>query len=504
MKPTLPELIKQNENLRNILLSQEGGIMKYLAEHLEANGTAELFNDYQNYCVDFFFEKNKWDLLNVWAGDEMRMAALGDNHLRKELGFQSSLKTQLIDMPKDYSNTVLDFTEQYLAWAYKQNRRRWHPNGMSNSDIYQEVIGMFSTRGLAYGCMTIILGDHYTNGKVKKDKDDQWTEFLIRQWSDQLTLALFGKMRQAVADMLVGKSNEQCRQMAIDTMDNLRNFSQKIYPDAYVKHLRQINYSEEADRRGRDGEWLRNEANNGIREAFMDHIKTHSIRFYLANFINIFNEVGRIWAAQLLVHGVDLKELEKTESCILNPINTPRYYVDKYYSNDLPALYCISNIDVAEYYLKKLGHRKTRENYLLPASDIKEDELRNKLSKAYNILTEEGFIDRNKTTQICFIEVLMNNTNKKIVWLKDPKHTILTTLFKVFLGKSKKYSYKAIMTINKGGSYAVFIKHHFVDENSVPINFKTNGHEVGIKEIETMDRIIRAIYNDICHNKKRN
>ena len=58
MKQTLPDYIKENEALRKILLAQEGGIMKYLAEHLDANGTAELFSGYQDHCVDIFFEKN--------------------------------------------------------------------------------------------------------------------------------------------------------------------------------------------------------------------------------------------------------------------------------------------------------------------------------------------------------------------------------------------------------------------------------------------------------------
>lgn len=77
MKQTLPDYIKQNEDLRKVLLAQEGGIMKYLAEHLDANGTAELFGGYQNHCVELFFEKSKWVYYKVWEGDDMRRAALG-------------------------------------------------------------------------------------------------------------------------------------------------------------------------------------------------------------------------------------------------------------------------------------------------------------------------------------------------------------------------------------------------------------------------------------------
>ena len=78
MKQTLPDYIKQNENLRKALLAQEGDIMKFLAENLDADDTAALFNDYQNQCIEDFHEANKWVLYKVWEGDDMRRAALGE------------------------------------------------------------------------------------------------------------------------------------------------------------------------------------------------------------------------------------------------------------------------------------------------------------------------------------------------------------------------------------------------------------------------------------------
>ena len=99
MKQTLPEYIKQNEKLRQILLSQEGGIMKYLAEHLDADGTAELFHGYQDLCVEKFHESNKWVYNKVWEGDDMRRAALGmDEHLWKELHYVEALKPFLTNL----------------------------------------------------------------------------------------------------------------------------------------------------------------------------------------------------------------------------------------------------------------------------------------------------------------------------------------------------------------------------------------------------------------------
>jgi len=120
MKQTISEIISQNEDLQRILLTQDGGIMKYLAERLDANGTAALSSDYQNFCVGLFFEKNKWDLRVVWEGANMRRAALGDvEHLWRELRFWSALKPLLTEMPAETKETIEEFVEQYLSYAYK-------------------------------------------------------------------------------------------------------------------------------------------------------------------------------------------------------------------------------------------------------------------------------------------------------------------------------------------------------------------------------------------------
>ena len=349
MKKTLPELIKQNKDLRDILLAQEGGIMKYWAKHPDANGTAALFADYQNHCVDMFFEKNKWDMRKVWSGDEMRRAALGDmEHLWREERYQRVLMSQLSGIEQETAEMVEQFMELYLDYAYKQNRLRIYPNGMSDTDIYREVIGTYSTTGLAYQCLQLILREHHATGELEKSENDLWTEFQIRQWGDQLTLALFGRMRQAVADMLVGKTDEQCRQMAIDTMERLRGFSQMIYTDEVVRHFRERNYIAEAEQRERDGEWLRDVAERVVFEEYSKHVKKHSMRFYFADFVNILKDIGRIWAAQLKVRGIDMHELEKGVCCILNPADNPHYYVDKYYTDDLPGGYCISRVEQEE------------------------------------------------------------------------------------------------------------------------------------------------------------
>ena len=361
MIQTLPEHIKQNDELRQILLLQEGGIMKYLAEHLDSNGTAELFSDYQNHCVDNFFERNKWVYCKVWEGEDMRRAALGqEEHLRKEIKHYIALKPQLVTMPDDVVERVDWFVDLYLTHAYLLDRKRRFPQGQTDTEVYREVIDLYSSQGLAYKCMNLIIREHHAAGKKERTEGDIWTDFLVRQWSDQFTLGAFAQMRNAVAEMLSGKDDKQCRQMAIDTLEKLRVFSQKIYTDIVVGHLREMGYSEDADQRERNGEWLREVAERAVMEEFSDKSKPHSMRYYFADFVNILKDVGRIWAAQLLVHNTDMKVLEDEVCCILNPTDDVRYYVDRYYSNDLPGQYCISNDEQAEDILKRL--KTTGEN----------------------------------------------------------------------------------------------------------------------------------------------
>ena len=360
MRNTLPEIIKQNENIRQLLLAQEGGIMKYLAEHLDANGTAELFSGYQDHCVEIFFEKNKWVYYKVWEGENMRRAALGlDEHLRKEIKYHTALKPQLATMAAEVVERIDWFVDLYLTHAYQLDRKRQFPQGQTDTEVYREVIDSYSSLGLASKCMNLIIREHHFNGNMERTEEDIWTDFLVRQWSDHFSLGTFAQMRNAVAEMLVGKDDKQCRQMATDTLEKVRGFSQKIYTDVVVDHLREMGYTKDADQRERDGEWLREVSERAVLEEFSDKNKPYTMRFYFANFANILKDVGRIWAAQLLVHNTDMKDLEKEVCCIMNPNDNLRYYVDRYYSNDLPGRYCISNDYLAEEKLKVL---RTKEN----------------------------------------------------------------------------------------------------------------------------------------------
>ena len=501
MRNTLPEIIEQNKSLRQLLLAQEGGIMKYLAEHLDANGTAKLFSDYQESCVEIFFEKNKWDLNKTWEGDDMKKAALGYEHLSKEVQYQTALKCALSGMPSEVVEIVEDFNEQYLTYAYNQNRKRWYPNGMTPQDIYRETIDLYRGNGFAWRCMNIILKEYHAKGNVVKTTSGIYTEFQIRQYVKQLTHGIFSQLRQAVAEMLEGKTNEQCRQMAISTLRSVRAFSQMIYCDEMVAHSRDVGLYDYANQREVDGKWLQEVADNAMFKEFAAKVKKHSMQFYFAYFISLLKDLGRIWAAQLLVRGIDMQDMEEEECCILQPSDSHLYYVDKYYTDDLPTQFCVADNYQADSLLKIMGRNRNVECSLQVIDKSMEAEARNKLSKAYNILLKEGFVDKDVTSQDTFIEVLMYGKNDKIVWKNDVTCKFLKEIICVFLGKSKKYSYPAILTVNNKGKRWLFVKQHFIDENGKKIDIKSNGTKIGMKDIAQFERILRAIYNHISFAK---
>jgi len=229
------------------------------------------------------------------------------------------------------------------------------------------------------------------------------------------------------------------------------------------------------------------------------------MRYYFSVFVNLLKDIGHIWAAQLLVHKTDMRELEKEVECIMHTENTPRYYVDKHYSDDLPDQYCVSNDGRAKALLKEMGRKEIQKYYLKFADENNEGQDKGKLYRAYNVLVKEGFINEKKTKLTTFIEVLVNSADKTIFWQNDPTRKFLKELICVFLDISKKYSYPAILTVSDWGKQWAFIKQHFVDENNNEIEIQSNTTKLGKKDKDQFERILNAIYFMICpaQNQKK-
>jgi len=495
MEKTIRDYITENENLRQELLAQEGGLMKYFAEHLDANGIKELFKGYQAQCAEQYFESDKWNF-NLISPMDKQSSFKVLYHLKEELKYQSALTPILTKYPKETEQIIIRFYDSYLDYAYLELRRRKYPQGITDSDIYREVIVAYSQDGLAYKCMEIILREHHEGSEMEKTETDLWTEFLIRQWSDELSTDIFRRMRRKVAEMLMGKANNECTQMTIDTLEVVRSFSQKIYTDQIVKALRKIEHTQLADQIESDGKWMREIAIPAFFSQRSPFDKRYSMHHYFANFVFLLKNVERIWGAQLLVRGIDIQKIEEENVCILNDDQSLHRYVDKYYINDLPGEYCISDYRQAEKKLKEIGTEVKQDVYFTIVDDKIEAEIRNKLSKAYIVLKEEGIINAS-TNLDSFIDVLTNNADKKIVWQNDSNYKILMTLIKVFIGYKTAYDYNAILTRMGKGGYPLFIKKHFLDENNNPIDIKSNDHDIGKKGTIRFERILKAIYGKI-------
>ena len=85
----LPEFIRENEKLRQIML-QSGGIMKYIVEHIDDpvdEDSPLLFAQYQNYVAENYLRVNRWNpKRQTWSVVDLRRKALdADNHLWPEL-----------------------------------------------------------------------------------------------------------------------------------------------------------------------------------------------------------------------------------------------------------------------------------------------------------------------------------------------------------------------------------------------------------------------------------
>lgn len=516
MRNTLPEIIEQNKNLRQLLLAQEGGIMKYLAEHLDANGTAKLFSDYQESCVEIFFERNKWDLNKTWEGDDMKKAALGYEHLSKEVQYQTALKCALSEMPSEVVEIVEDFNEQYLTYAYTQNRKRWYPNGLTPQDIYREINGLYCGNGFAWRCMNIILKEYQANGKVVKTASELYSEFQIRQFIKQLTHGIFSQLRQAVAEMLSGKTDEQCKQMAISTLRSFRAFSQMIYSDVMVQALRESGQYDYANQRKVNGEWLRDVAENTMFKEFAAKVKKHSMQFYFAYFVSLLNDLGRIWAAQLLVRGIDMQDLEKEECCILQPSDSHLYYIDKYYTDDLPSQFCVADNYQADSLLKGMGRErniesgnevvdeKENENILdekaTPGNGIKQvatdfesvsNEMEN-VSSPWNDSLDDIFDEKVKPQEI-YKALKRNIPDKKL--LGRPQHYVSFRILRIL---------KYLKSDTTAKDYLKWINLHFnsgwSNDNALKFRIKHKNefdklHPSKWESIDTKSKINESYYN---------
>ena len=334
MKQNLLDYIKNKNNFRQILLNQDGGIMKYWAEHPDTDGRDALWKGYRNQCTKTFRDSNKWFM----GEDSIKREALAYDHIKKELAYQVVLKHELSDFP-EISEQADCFITYYLNYAFGEFQQNLHPNSYTSMEFYEIIISEFFAIGLGrpWRCLYLILDEYRGKAKKNKSVDDLWTEFEIRQYARKYYWDMAkGKLSQAVKEIIDEKirsrNKEECRQIcrkeAKEVMKKISPFVRMVNGDCDLvmydgaiwstKDLeyKGINVSKKIKKKDifiskEEMVWLR----GGM---LYDGTKQTSLQDCFRRFYRVLEEIGNVWAVQLKEHGINIRELEKETGCVLN------------------------------------------------------------------------------------------------------------------------------------------------------------------------------------------
>ena len=357
MKQTLPEIIKENKELHQILLAQDGGIMKYWAEHPEADFDVDLFEGYEKQITEEYLQANKQNrAVRSLSADIQREKSL-DWYLKSkgsELKFFVAMRPALMAIDAELYDEVRNHIEIYMADAYKESRRRKWPKGIPALDFYNEVLNVYGPWGLSLDCLERMLQEyrgktvhltvkhfmmtniiHQGESPEWKELDKLQTEFDIRMFIDTYIVDDgFKKLRQAVKEMIDngtrGLNREErcavCVEMAKEDMRKVNQFTRWVYNKTYpMKETKDGHFVPLITPEERH--WLLNIMYENKPGATGKQKLTPMGKYY-SRFISILGDIGRIWAAQLLVHGTDMKQLEEENGIVLSRLPGTMYYVD--------------------------------------------------------------------------------------------------------------------------------------------------------------------------------
>ena len=357
MKKTIEDYIKQDEVFRKALLNQKGGIMKFWAEHPNRDYDADLFDDYENEIVKAYLHENKQNrTVRSLHKDELRRKSLDWYQSKEsELKFYVDMKPILNTFGVEISEQVLKYIDIYMVDAYKENHRYKFPKGMPPQDFYDKVLEQYGLSGLALDCLERVLQEYrgkavritvkhfFLDTIVHKDESHEWKEVNNLQMEFNMRMFLekyyseggYRKLRQAVKELIDNSTQKlteeekrkECRKMAKDEMIKVNQFTRWVNNETYP-----MEESEEGKLvpliTPKERKWLRNIKYENSPGA-TGILKLTTMGRYYSVFISILQYIGNIWAAQLLVHGIDMKELEKETGIILSKLHGPMYYVDR-------------------------------------------------------------------------------------------------------------------------------------------------------------------------------
>ena len=358
MEQTLQDYIRQDAKLRQFLLNQDGGIMKFWAEHPDRDFDVDLFDDYENDIVEAYLQANKQNrVIRSLPKDKLQDKALDWFHKSKgsEFKFVVALKSELNAIDAELYEKFLKEVDIYMTDAYEVRHHHRYPEGISPLDFYNEVIEKYGPFGLSLDCLERVLQEYrgkavntvtrriFLTNIVHPGDTHEWeavnnlqTEFDIKMFIKTFYgNGGYKKLRQAIKEILdkgtknlnKDKCREICCKIAEDNMREVNPFTRWVNDESYPME------------KGKDGElvplitseervWLHNIMYENSPGAAGTKKLTDMDR-YFCHFLSILEDIGKLWAAQLLVRDVDMKELEKKTGVIMNRHTGFHYYVDR-------------------------------------------------------------------------------------------------------------------------------------------------------------------------------
>ena len=334
MKQNLPDIIRDNENLRLAMLEQAGGIVSYLAGHLDADGLEALYEGYREQCMEVFRDEHKWSM-----GEEMmKRRALDDDHIRMEMAYKVALSPVLSEFP-DAEEPTFSFIDSYLNFAFKKSHSDLYPkNVVPDQEFYEEVVIQYIDKvfGRAHRCLWLIINEHRGKKRAEKDVEQLWEEFELQKYAQVYSSGEM-KLRRAVKELIYektrGKGEEECRKIcrkeAKDVMKRLWSFTRLVNGDDDILELHlkenprlyETWSSKDLELGGasvsfieKQKKYISKEEKVWLREGMMVSPMQKTFRRYYS----VLEEIGNIWAVQLRKFGIDICELEKETGCILN------------------------------------------------------------------------------------------------------------------------------------------------------------------------------------------
>ena len=359
MKKTLEEYIRQDFKFRQLLLKMDGGVMKFWAEHPDRDFDVDLFDDYEKQIVEEYLRANKQNrAVRSLSKDKLKDKSLDWYHQSKgsELKFLVALKPELNEIDEELFKQLLHETESYMADAYRESRRRKYPDGIPPQVFYNEIVEKYGPFGISIDCLERVLQEYrgkavhigvkhfFLTNIVHLGESSEWEEvnnlqieFDLRMFTDTFFAdGCYKKLRQAVKEIVdkstqnltKEKSREACRKLAIDEMRKFKQFTRWVNDETYP-----MKKSEGGELvyliTPEEKHWLQNIMYENSPGATGPQ-KLTTMDEYFCRFIDILQDIGKLWAAQLLVRGIDMKELEKETGIIISRRSGFLYYVDSF------------------------------------------------------------------------------------------------------------------------------------------------------------------------------